>query len=47
MTLDEAIKTVRMLANMGGTVEGYRDRKAEALRLVLGEIGRLNEAAKP
>ncbi len=41
MTLDEAIKIVRMLANLGGTVDGYRDRKAEALRIVLGEVGRM------
>lgn len=58
MTLDEAIKIVRMLANLGGRVDGYRDPKAAALRLVLGEIGRMqsdiddlmkaaNEAANP
>jgi len=41
MSLDEAIKIVRMLANVGGTVDGYKDRKAEALRLLLGEIGRM------
>ncbi|MCC7060745.1 MAG: hypothetical protein IT508_10995 [Burkholderiaceae bacterium] len=49
MTLDEAIKIVRMLANLGGEVGGYRDPKAEALRMVLGEVGRMNETeeAKP
>lgn len=49
MTLDEAIKIVRMLANLGGEVGGYRDPKAAALRIVLGEVGRMNETeeAKP